>query len=80
MGFPVCLFDEAEQSCGKTTEMMDLLDTTIFSCSMCCGIVILFGRNLQLGFGALVKSDVTLLIPVGLLGIKNADFNQMYGV
>mmetsp|Transcript_41061 Transcript_41061/g.64925 ORF Transcript_41061/g.64925 Transcript_41061/m.64925 type:complete len:636 (-) Transcript_41061:142-2049(-) len=31
--------------------MMDLLDTTIFSCSMCCGIVILFGRNLQLGFG-----------------------------
>lgn len=31
--------------------MMDLLDTTIFSCSMFCGIVILFGRNLQLGFG-----------------------------
>eukprot|EP00438_Fugacium_kawagutii_P020508 Skav212685 [mRNA] locus=scaffold1930:99227:104641:+ [translate_table: standard] len=31
--------------------MMDLLDTTIFSCSMCCGIVILIGRNLQLNFG-----------------------------
>ena len=28
--------------------MMDLLDTTIFSCSMFCGIVILLARNFQL--------------------------------
>lgn len=31
--------------------MMDLLDTTIFSCSMCCGILILTARNLPFGFG-----------------------------
>lgn len=33
--------------------MMDLLDTTIFSCSMFCGIVILLARNFQL-IGVLV--------------------------
>lgn len=35
----------------EPAKMMDLLDTTIFSCSMCCGILILTARNLPFGFG-----------------------------